>query len=114
MSMKNSNDTIENRTRDFPAFSAVHQPSAPPGIDSLCGVSYLRANLAEKTFRSCQKYRVSLNACSRFHLQPLVLRVQFITNLKVNFMHSSQKIGFTLEHALKAQKGSRDIAFLFF
>jgi len=31
MSMKNSNDTIGNRTRDLPAYSAVPQPTAPPG-----------------------------------------------------------------------------------
>ena len=30
MSMKNSNDTIGNRTRDFPACSAVPQLTAPP------------------------------------------------------------------------------------
>jgi hypothetical protein len=30
MSMKNSNDTIGNRTRDLPASSAVPQPAAPP------------------------------------------------------------------------------------
>jgi hypothetical protein len=30
MSMKNSNDTIGNQTRDVPACSAVHQPTAPP------------------------------------------------------------------------------------
>ena len=30
MSMKNSNDTIGNRTRDLPACSAVLQPTAPP------------------------------------------------------------------------------------
>ena len=29
MSMKNSNDTIGNRTRDLPACSAVPQPAAP-------------------------------------------------------------------------------------
>ena len=29
MSMKNSNDTFGNRTRDLPAFSAVSQPTAP-------------------------------------------------------------------------------------
>ena len=28
--MKNSNDTIGNRTRDLPAYSAVPQPTAPP------------------------------------------------------------------------------------
>ena len=30
MSMKNSNETIENQTRDLPACSAVPQPTAPP------------------------------------------------------------------------------------
>ena len=30
MSMKNSNDTIRNRTRNFPACSVVPQPNAPP------------------------------------------------------------------------------------
>jgi hypothetical protein len=30
MSIKNSNDTIGNRTRDLPVFSAVPQPTAPP------------------------------------------------------------------------------------
>ena len=30
LSMKNSNDTFGNRTRDFPSCSAVPQPSAPP------------------------------------------------------------------------------------
>ena len=29
--MKDSNDTIGNRTRDLPACSAVPQPTAPPG-----------------------------------------------------------------------------------
>jgi hypothetical protein len=28
--MKNSNDTIGNRTRDLPVLSAVPQPTAPP------------------------------------------------------------------------------------
>jgi hypothetical protein len=32
MAMKNSNDTIGNRTRDLPACSAVHHPNAPPRI----------------------------------------------------------------------------------
>jgi hypothetical protein len=31
MSMKNSNNTIGNRTRDLPARSAMPQPTAPPG-----------------------------------------------------------------------------------
>jgi hypothetical protein len=28
--MRNTNDHIGNRNRDFPAYSAVHQPTAPP------------------------------------------------------------------------------------
>jgi len=32
MSMKNSNDTIGNRTRNLPACSAVPQPTAPPHL----------------------------------------------------------------------------------
>ena len=32
MSMKNSNDTIGNRTRDLPACSTVPQPTAPPRV----------------------------------------------------------------------------------
>ena len=30
MSMKNSSDAIGNRTSDFPAFTALLQPTAPP------------------------------------------------------------------------------------
>jgi hypothetical protein len=32
--MKNSNDTVMNRTRDFPTCSAVLQPTAPPRAPS--------------------------------------------------------------------------------
>jgi len=48
MSMKKSNDTIGNRTRDLPACSAVPQPTAPPrapenqcsaGLYSLTGIN---------------------------------------------------------------------------
>ena len=34
-SMKNSNDTIRNRTRDLPACSAVPQPTAPHHAPSI-------------------------------------------------------------------------------
>jgi len=47
MSMKNSIDTIEYRTRDLPACRAVPQPTAPPGapfyillrLNSLCEIT---------------------------------------------------------------------------
>jgi len=32
MSIKNSNETIDNRTRDFPACSAVPQQTAPARV----------------------------------------------------------------------------------
>ena len=35
MSMKNTNGTVGNRTRDLPACSAVPQPTAPPRASSL-------------------------------------------------------------------------------
>ena len=35
ISMKNSNDTIGNRTRDLPVCSAVPQPTAPPRASKL-------------------------------------------------------------------------------
>jgi hypothetical protein len=36
--MKNSKDTIRNRTRDFQACSAVPQPTAPPRAPIICSV----------------------------------------------------------------------------
>ena len=44
MSMKNSSDTIGNRTRDIPACSAVPQPAAPPRAPYIAG----RTNLNER------------------------------------------------------------------
>jgi hypothetical protein len=35
MSMKNSNDTIRNKTRNLPACSALPQPTAPPHAEWL-------------------------------------------------------------------------------
>jgi len=40
MSIKNSNDTIGNRTRDLPACSAVPQPTAPPAA---CPHNYIHS-----------------------------------------------------------------------
>jgi len=41
MSMKYSNDTIGNRTRDLPACSAVPQPTAPPRTPFHCVVQLI-------------------------------------------------------------------------
>ena len=46
MSMKNSNDTIGNRTRDLPDCSAVPQPTVPP-----------RAQIRLRTFQISNTYQ---------------------------------------------------------
>jgi hypothetical protein len=48
MSMKNSNDAVDNRTHDLPAFSTVPQLTGPlhtPKVKSDCAL-YLRSPLA--------------------------------------------------------------------
>jgi hypothetical protein len=47
MSMKNSNDTIGNRTHKLPAFSAVPQPTAPPHAPSEKHVLVMNYQLIE-------------------------------------------------------------------
>jgi hypothetical protein len=44
MSMKNSSDTIGNRTRDLPACSTVPQPTAPPRAPLYCVLDRITAH----------------------------------------------------------------------
>jgi hypothetical protein len=64
MSMKNSNDTIGNRTRDLPACSAVTQPTAPPAARPL-------QYEVNKSIRSCRcsEYPAHLQARSKVRIQ---------------------------------------------
>jgi hypothetical protein len=55
MSMKKSNDTIENRIRDLPACRAVPQPNAPPRAPK---------NTECKTKKYCGKFVASNNKTS--------------------------------------------------
>ena len=41
--MKNSNDTIGNRTRDLPACSAVPQPTAPPRAPEISKMTFKKS-----------------------------------------------------------------------
>jgi hypothetical protein len=56
MSMKNSNNTIGNRTCDLPAFSAVPQPSALPrapyAMDNFKNKIKVRTEKQSSHFRS--------------------------------------------------------------
>jgi hypothetical protein len=45
MSMKNSSDTIGNRTRDLPTCSAVPQPIAPPAACPCLLISRITINM---------------------------------------------------------------------
>jgi len=51
--MKNSSDTIENRNRDLPSFSAVPQPTAPPRARNW------------HVLRSNKEYSYNANICER-------------------------------------------------
>jgi hypothetical protein len=71
MSMKNSNDTIGNRTRDPPACSAVRHPTAPPRApDNIKLINKLRA--AESFMRS--------NSLSVSKEIPLTPRSEFVSH----------------------------------
>jgi hypothetical protein len=59
--MKNSNDTIGNRTRDLPACSAVPQPTAPPRASQSGGI---RPNMSKTLFQSARGLSsVSIQRC---------------------------------------------------
>ena len=58
MPLKNSNDTIVNRTPDLPACSAVPQPTTPPRVHSLLSYNTL---LFLKYFETYLRLSVSSN-----------------------------------------------------
>ena len=58
MSMKNSGDTIGNRTRDLPACSAVPQPTAPPRALHL--YIYNIYNLEEYVYIYCARFSLKM------------------------------------------------------
>jgi len=64
MSMKNSNDTIGNRTRDLPVCSALPQPTTPPRIF--------------ETYRTGSQWHVKKKLrpfhCRRFFVKPQTSR----------------------------------------
>jgi hypothetical protein len=62
--MKNSNDTIENRTRDLPACSAVPQPTAPPRAPLFVLVMIIECHII---------YRSSLNVNHLYCVPPHIL-----------------------------------------
>jgi len=59
MSMKKSNDTIGNQTRDLPACSAVPQPTAPPHA-TVSQVYYLMFMCRSTCFRRLHAHHQEL------------------------------------------------------
>ena len=66
--MKNSNDTIRNRTRDLPACSAVPQPTAPPR--ALLQSMYLNININLYVMFNLDKYYLKLAVYYDTKIQP--------------------------------------------
>jgi hypothetical protein len=65
MSMKNSNDTIENRTRDLPVCSTVSQPTAPPRAPrSQTKHLFMRGKI------KCVRFTTSPSTAALSHWQP--------------------------------------------
>ena len=67
MSMKNSSDTIGNRTRDLPPCSAVSQPTVPPRVPTKKEKEY-QYYCHKATYINLHKYR-KLNNTIRMPLQ---------------------------------------------
>jgi hypothetical protein len=63
--MKNSNDTIGNRTRDLPVCSAVPQPTAPQF--RVFRVYFLRTRTSAFLFENFHAFSHSLHAIGYFH-----------------------------------------------
>jgi hypothetical protein len=97
--MKNSNDTIGNRTRDLPTFSAVPQSTAPLRATSLVGiVNRLRAHTVPLIMdvggsvardKAIMTWSWSLSDEERLELQlhcPLRLRVIHLDKFTITFI----------------------------
>jgi hypothetical protein len=54
MSIKNSSDTIGNRTRDLPAFSALPQPNAQPGASIIMSGELEMISKVETVYGICK------------------------------------------------------------
>ena len=61
--MKNSNDTIENRTRDLPDCSAVPQPTAPPRAPTDVLLLNIRLMDTQNEVRGCHNVAQSFGEC---------------------------------------------------
>jgi hypothetical protein len=76
--MKNSNDTIGNRTRDLPACSAVPKPTEPPRAQLNCPKTQLHSDVTKSetsrglewflaALEQVQEINCVMHRCFRFH-----------------------------------------------
>ena len=95
--MKNSNDTIGNRTRNLPACSAVPQPTAPP---SAPGRNVLLTNVMNSKYFSVWK---SKNSFNRKYIGKDIVYCWFCAKQKPRFVLNSDTasrkfVGLTLRY----------------
>ena len=76
MSMKNSNYTVGNRTRDLPACGAVRQPTAPPRAPLLECIDVNRRSLLKSIWKSL--FELAQDKIWRRALVKTVLSVLFL------------------------------------
>jgi len=81
MSIKNSNDTIGNRTRDLPTCSAVPQPTGYYGI--ACHKNGSNMSLSQR-FRYETKIKLAAHSCA-LELQGYVQRPNEFATLEYPF-----------------------------
>jgi hypothetical protein len=63
MSMKNSNETIGNRSRDLPVCSAMPQPTAPPRTHKWCNYNLPTHSVWMNVFKHDNEFRAKIRGC---------------------------------------------------
>jgi hypothetical protein len=86
--MKNSNDTIRNRTRDLPACSSVPQPTAPPRAPETLLFSHYCFSTATKVTRTRLNVTLYVHCLSCFTL-PLFAAVSPVAASQKQTVHKA-------------------------
>jgi len=97
MSMKNSNDTIGNRTRDLPTCTAVPQPTSLPHAPTWCSISCNTSTsslkkkiIAQKVYtaRTRTSYKTALLTNLNKYLHSDTSEMEMNINIRANSVSS--------------------------